>query len=128
MNTTFVELQRWMSAPREDEHLEFKEAKTGYDTTKLTRYCVAIANEGGGKLILGVTDGTPRRVVGTLAFENPGAVQTLILTKVGFRVDVEEAVHPDGRVLIFHIPPRPREPRTNTTALFSCGRARAWSP
>jgi predicted HTH transcriptional regulator len=27
---------------------------------------------------------------------------------VGFRVDVEEVAHPAGRVLVFHIPPRPR--------------------
>jgi ATP-dependent DNA helicase RecG len=108
MSTTLFELQRWMNAPREDEHLEFKQAKTSYDTTKLTRYCVAIGNEGGGKLVLGITDGPPRQIVGTLAFENPGAIQTLILNKVGFRVDVEELDHPDGRVLIFHIPPRPR--------------------
>ena len=27
---------------------------------------------------------------------------------VGFRVDIEEVAHPDGRVVIFHIPARPR--------------------
>ena len=27
---------------------------------------------------------------------------------VGFRVDIEEVAHRDGRVLVFHIPPRPR--------------------
>ncbi len=27
---------------------------------------------------------------------------------VGFRVDIEEVQHPDGRVLVFHIPSRPR--------------------
>jgi len=27
---------------------------------------------------------------------------------VGFRVDIEEVMHPEGRVLVFHIPPRPR--------------------
>lgn len=27
---------------------------------------------------------------------------------VGFRVDIEEVAHPDGRVLVFHIPTRPR--------------------
>ena len=26
---------------------------------------------------------------------------------VGFRVDIEEVLHPDGRVLVFHIPSRP---------------------
>jgi predicted HTH transcriptional regulator len=27
---------------------------------------------------------------------------------VGFRVDIEEVTHPDGRVLVFHVPSRPR--------------------
>ncbi len=39
---------------RENAHLEFKEAKNNYDSDKLTQYCCALANEGGGKIILGV--------------------------------------------------------------------------
>ena len=31
-----------------------------------------------------------------------------LFTAVGFRVDIEEVAHPDGRVLVFHIPSRPR--------------------
>ncbi|MEX2043861.1 MAG: ATP-binding protein, partial [Opitutus sp.] len=56
MNTTIEELERWMKASREGENLEFKEAKNQYDLTKVLRYCVALANEGGGKLVLGVSD------------------------------------------------------------------------
>lgn len=70
MKTTSSELNEWLSAPRESAHLEFKEAKNQYDTTKLFRYCVALANEGSGKLILGVTNEMPRRVVGTKAEGN----------------------------------------------------------
>jgi ATP-dependent DNA helicase RecG len=54
MRTTLEELHAWMNAAYEDEHLEFKEAKKQYDTTKLYRYCVALANGGDGKLILGL--------------------------------------------------------------------------
>ncbi|HEY9708884.1 MAG TPA: ATP-binding protein, partial [Oculatellaceae cyanobacterium] len=61
---TLENLQNWLNAPAETEWLEFKEAKQQYDTTKLLRYCVALANEGGGYLVLGVTDKPPRRVVG----------------------------------------------------------------
>jgi ATP-dependent DNA helicase RecG len=43
-------LQAWMNVGHENENLEFKEAKNQYDTTKLFRYCVALANEGGGNL------------------------------------------------------------------------------
>ena len=51
---TLDDLQRWMSAPKETEHLEFKEAKATFDSLKLVRYCAALANEGGGHLVMGV--------------------------------------------------------------------------
>ena len=57
---TLDQLDRWLNAKRETEHLEFKEAKHQYDSTKLIHYCVALANEGGGYLILGVADKAPR--------------------------------------------------------------------
>lgn len=107
MSTPLSELQRWMSAPREGEHLEFKEAKPNFDLTKLFRYCVAIANEGGGELVLGVSDKLPRRVVHSAAFPNTDDIASKIFAKLRFRVDVEELQHPDGRVVIFHIPSRP---------------------
>lgn len=106
MTTTLADLQRWMNTPRENEHLEFKEAKNTYDPVKAMKYCVAIANEGGGKLVLGVTDKSPRKVVGSQAFQNTGDFQSQILNKLKFRVDIEEFTHSDGRVVIFHIPSR----------------------
>src|SRR5262245_35395738 len=105
--TALDELERWFLIPREEECLEFKEAKSQFDTTKLFKYCVAIANEGGGKLVLGVSDEPPRRVVGTQAFCDRMEIQTKILDKLGFRVDLEELSHSHGRVLICHIPSRP---------------------
>lgn len=107
MKTSISDLERWMKAPREDEHLEFKEANNQYDLTKLFKYCVALANEGSGKLILGVSDKPPRRVVDSKAFRNIPDIASKILNKLHFRVDVEEIAHPDGRVVVFHIPSRP---------------------
>lgn len=107
MKTPLEEVERWLAAPREHEHLEFKEAKNQYDTTKLMRYCVALANEGGGKLVLGVSDKPPRRVVGSDAFRDLRDIQRRILDKIHFRVDVEEVLYPAGRVVIFHVPSRP---------------------
>src|SRR3989338_1348360 len=108
MRTSIQELERCMAAPRENEHLEFKEAKNQFDTTKLFRYCVAIANEGGGKLILGVSDKIPREVVSSEAFRNTSDIAEKIFSKLRFRVDVDELAHPNGRVVIFHIPSRPK--------------------
>ena len=100
-------LNLWLAQAPEDEHLEFKEARQQYDTTKLLRYCVALANEGGGYLVLGVSDQRPRHVVGTQAYLNRGDITARILSALRMRVDVQELLHPDGRVLVFAIPPRP---------------------
>ena len=108
MTTTLEELNRWLATPREGAQLEFKEAKNQFDIDNLYRYCVAIANEGGGKFVLGITDKAPRRVVGTNAFRDPGEIQNKVLSKLHFRVELEEVAHPDGRVVICHIPARPK--------------------
>lgn len=100
-------LAAWMSAPSETAHLEFKEAKQQFDTHRLLRYCVALANEGGGHLVLGVSDKLPRRVVSTQAFQNTGAIAAKILEALRIRVNVSALVHPDGRVLVFEVPSRP---------------------
>ena len=59
MSPLFQKLQEWMDAD-EGEHLEFKEAKANFHFDKLLKYCAALANEGGGHFILGVTDKKPR--------------------------------------------------------------------
>jgi predicted HTH transcriptional regulator len=88
--------------------IEFKEAKVQFDNEKLYQYCVAIANEGGGHLLLGISNDPPRSVVGTSAFREPSRMVEKLCQTLKFRVDIEEVDHPDGRVLVFIIPPRPR--------------------
>ena len=99
-------LQTWMNA-KEDEHLEFKEAKKNFHFEELVNYCVALANEGGGRMILGVTDKLPRKVVGSQAFSNLERTKAGLIDRVRLRIDVEEIPHPDGRVLVFQVPSRP---------------------
>jgi ATP-dependent DNA helicase RecG len=108
MRTTTEQIDLWRQSPSEHQRLEFKEARGQFDNHRLFQYCVALANEGGGHLVLGIADTPPRPVVGTQAFRNPIAIEEKLLQVLGFRVDVEEAAHPGGRVLIFHIPSRPR--------------------
>jgi ATP-dependent DNA helicase RecG len=103
---TIEELERLMQIPEEHETLEFKAARTGFHSDKVMDYCVALSNEGGGKLILGVSDDHPRKVVGTTAANHPAGMQKKILDTLHFLVRVEELAHPDGRVVIFHIPSR----------------------
>jgi predicted HTH transcriptional regulator len=108
MSTTPAQIDLWRATPSEHQRLEFKEAKTQFDNWKLYKYCVALANEGGGHLLLGIADKPPRPVVGTAAFNDPVEMAAKLFQAVGFRVDIEEVLHPDGRVLVFHIPSRPR--------------------
>ncbi len=105
--TTSEQIDAWRAADSETEHLEFKEAKNQFDFNTLTEYCVALANEGGGRLLLGIANKPPRPVVGTKAFLNVVKITEDLLNKLHFRVDVEAVQHPDGRVLVFHIPSRP---------------------
>lgn len=108
MATTLTQIDIWRSLASETQNLEFKEARNQYDTTKLCRYCVAIANEGGGHLVLGIADKPPRPVVGSQAFPDTLDIAEKLFHWVGFRVDVEDVAHPDGRVVIFSIPARPK--------------------
>ena len=92
---------------REDEHLEFKEAKNNYHFEKLVKYCVALANEGGGTIVLGMTDKCPRRVVGTSVFPELGRTKSGITERIRLRVEAEEEVLPEGRVVAFTVPSHP---------------------
>ena len=106
MTPTLDQLQRWLADP-EDERLEFKEAKIRFDSDGLTKYCVALANEGGGYIVLGVTDKRPRQVVGTRAFGDLSALKRNQSQRVRLHIDATELLHPDGRVVIISVPSRP---------------------
>jgi ATP-dependent DNA helicase RecG len=106
MSERLVRLAKWMDAD-EDEHLEFKEAKNRFDFEELVRYCCALANERGGRLILGVTDRRPRLVVGTRAFDDLNRTKLGLTERLRLRIDASEIQHPDGRVVVFEVPGRP---------------------
>ena len=105
MVTSHEQFMQWLAEP-EGLHLEFKEAKARYDFDKLVQYCVALANEGGGKIVLGVTDRRPRTVVGTAAFDEPGRTEAGLYQRLSHRIPVEELHLPAGRVLVVHVPGR----------------------
>ena len=106
--TTPEQIDLWRQSASEHQRLEFKEPKTQFDGRRLHEYCVALANEGGGHLLFGIADQPPRAVVGTHAFADTVAAAEKLFQALGFRVDIEEVAHPQGRVLVFHIPSRPR--------------------
>ncbi len=102
-----LEIDRILDTPTEGEHLEFKSAEREFSFEKLLDYCVALANEGGGLLLLGISDSVPRRVTGTSAYLNPSKTASQLMNKLGFRVNLHVVPHRDGRVLVFEIPSRP---------------------
>ncbi|MDR3620052.1 MAG: ATP-binding protein, partial [Paludisphaera borealis] len=103
-------LEEWMRG-KEGENLEFKEAKGRFDFELLAKYYCALANEGGGNIVLGVTDARPRRVVGTLAFDQPERTRKGLCERIPLSIDFVEIHPPDcaagSRVLVFQVPPRP---------------------
>lgn len=100
------QLTDWMKS-REGKHLEFKEAKKDFDSRKLVRYCAALANEGGGWLVLGVANPQPRRVVGTEAFSNLPGIERQLLQRLRLRIQAEELRVESKRVLVLTVPSRP---------------------
>jgi ATP-dependent DNA helicase RecG len=106
MSVSEEQLREWMSS-KEGEHFEFKEAKNNFHFEELVKYCVALANEGGGKVVLGVSDRRPRQVVGSQAFLQPERTRKGLIERLHLGVDFDEVSHPNGRVLVFHVPGRP---------------------
>jgi ATP-dependent DNA helicase RecG len=109
MTVSQEQITAWLNA-KEDANVEFKTAQEQFDSEKIVKYCVALANEGGGYLVLGISDEKPRRVCGTKAFANADALekeQRRLLHMLHVRVDVEAIQHPLGRVVVFMAPGRP---------------------
>jgi len=99
-------LEEWLVSP-EGERLEFKEARRSFSYREVHEYLVALANEGGGHLVLGVTNAIPRTVVGTDALRDHAQRVHELNRQLGQRVDVTELQTPDGRVVVVSIGPRP---------------------
>ena len=115
---TINELQRLRES---EDKVEFKEAKNNFPYNGGSHkeqesrkkcylgYIIALANEGGGKLIFGMDDAYPHNVVGTNFAENKiGELEDGVYEKLEIRIRVEELFDENGlRVLISHIPSRP---------------------
>ena len=105
MTTTPEQFQTYLDAP-EGARLEFKAAAGGFHFDELVKYCVALANEGGGVILLGISDHRPRQVLGTQAFQEPGRTEAGLFQRLHRRIPVEEYKHEGKRVLIIHVPSR----------------------
>ncbi|TRZ78637.1 transcriptional regulator [bacterium] len=111
---TLEELKKLMGS-RENEHLEFKEAKSSFSVLGnsgknrkcVLGYCVGLGNKRGGKLILGITEKFPRKIVGSLAIQNPEEVKSQIYRNLGVSIEIEELFDTNSkRIVIIYIPSR----------------------
>jgi ATP-dependent DNA helicase RecG len=92
----------------ENYNCEFKEAKNRQDISEATKYLCAISNHGGGRLVLGVTDKRPRRIVGSQACPQPESTVRYFMDKIRVRVDFKLYESEEGkRVLVFEVASRP---------------------
>jgi ATP-dependent DNA helicase RecG len=103
---TYESVEELLIAP-EGEHYEFKEARNNMDFQEALKYCCALANCGGGKLVLGITDRRPRKVVGSAAFDQPERTRNGLMEKLRIRVDFYLEECKGKRVLVFVVASRP---------------------
>ena len=94
-------------AAQEGEQMQFKEAKRRFDFEEAAKICCALANCGGGMLVLGITDKRPRRIVGSEAFPQPERQRKSLMEKLDVMVDFRELYDDDKRVLVFEVDKRP---------------------
>lgn len=92
---------------KEGESIQFKEAKNRFDSGEAARCCCALANCGGGKLVFGITDERPRRVVGSNAFNQPERTRKGLIDKLKIMVDFQLYEYQGKRVLVFDVASRP---------------------
>ena len=103
---SYESINELLNAP-EGERYQFKEAKQRFDFTEAVKICCALSNCGGGKLVLGISDKRPRKVVDSKAFEQPERTREGLINKLRVRVDFQLYEHENKRVLVFEVASRP---------------------
>ena len=111
-------LDALLALSAENEVVEFKEAGSGYDFSKLGKYFSALCNEANlkrqpsGWLVFGVND--RRQVTGSrfrLLRKDLDHLKQEIADKTTNRItfiEIHEVAHPEGRVLLLEIPAAPK--------------------
>lgn len=92
---------------KEGEQYQFKEAKRRFDSNEAARCCCALANCGGGRLVFGISDKRPRKVVGSEAFDQPERTRKGLIDKLKIMVDFQILYQGKKRVLVFDVASRP---------------------
>lgn len=90
--------------------LEFKEAKNNVKREEMSETCCALANTGGGYVVLGVTDASPHQVTGTQPGTNLSKLVERINSKLNPAIPLQatEVKHRDGTVVVLIVGKRPK--------------------
>ena len=102
----YLETVQELLEAKEGEHVQFKEAKKQFDSREAAKCCCALANNGGGKLVFGITDKRPRSVVGSAAFDQPERTRMGLIEKLKVNVDFQLFNYEGKRVLVFDVKSR----------------------
>jgi len=95
-----------------EDKVEFKEAKMQYSYNSgrksVLGYVSAIANEGGGYLVLGIKEASPHEVCGSQAFDGKeGKLEQDVYRDLKVRIKTTTLFDNGKRILIIQIPSRP---------------------
>jgi ATP-dependent DNA helicase RecG len=95
-----------------EDKVEFKEAKTQFSYNSgrksVLGYVSALANEGGGYLVLGVRESAPHEICGSPAFEGrEGKLEQDVYHDLKIRIRTQVLYEGTNRVLVIKIPSRP---------------------
>lgn len=108
-----------------EDHVEFKKGEygnvsyngAGRDKPQERRRCIlgyvaALCNEGGGRIVIGMHDAYPHKVIGTKqCIDGIGRLESDIYRDMGIRPEIyelyEDEVAKTGRVLVIEVPPHP---------------------
>jgi len=99
-------INKWLNM-EEDEHVEFKEAKNQIDSRELAEYCIALANEGGGHLVLGISRQRPRQLVSSNAIKDTNETKHKLYQQLHLRVEIQEFQVEGKRIVAISVPSRP---------------------
>jgi len=118
-NELITKLTQLLALKSENEIVEFKEANNNYDFAKLGKYFSALSNEANllrkecSWLVFGIEDNS-HKIVGTKYRERRTDLDNLkkeIADRTSNRItflEIYELKTPEGRVILFQIPPAPK--------------------
>ncbi len=104
---TLEDLERAMELDTEKERIEFKQATGKHNLDLIAKYCIAIANEGGGSYVLGIANKKPRQAVGVSYRPDIDQDKITLFEWLGIKVEVHE-IHAPNLVLSYVTHPRPK--------------------